>query len=115
MDDNVDAAETTALLLGFDGHEVKVAHDGPSALLLASGFHPDAIVLDIGLPDMDGYEVARRFREMPEFAKTMLIALSGYAGDDHLQRSEHAGFDHRLVKPVVIAELNAFIAAARRK
>jgi len=113
VDDNVDAAESTAMLLELDGHEVEVAGDGPSALLRAKDFRPHAILLDIGLPDMDGYEVARQLRATSELADTLLIAHSGYAGEEHVQRAIQAGFDHHLVKPASIAQLNELISYPR--
>nr|WP_284506331.1 chemotaxis protein CheB [Caballeronia sp. INDeC2] len=106
VDDNADAVESTAMLLGLEGHEVEVAGDGPSALRSAMAFRPDIVLLDIGLPDMDGYEVARRLRATPEFADTILIAHSGYAGEEHFERARQAGFDHHLVKPASLAQLN---------
>ncbi|BDB24525.1 response regulator [Cupriavidus sp. P-10] len=112
VDDNSDAADSTAMLLRLDGHEVEVAGDGPSALQGAAQFRPDVILLDIGLPEMDGYEVARRLRTMPDFANTMLIALSGYAGQEYLDRARQAGFDHHLVKPADLARLNQLISSA---
>jgi two-component system CheB/CheR fusion protein len=109
VDDNTDAAESTALLLGLDGHEVQVAADGPSALVRAKEFRPDIVLLDIGLPEMDGYDVARRLRATSGFANTLLIAHSGYAGEAHFQRVKQAGFDHYLVKPASISQLNELI------
>lgn len=111
VDDNADAAESTAMVLRLEGHEVKIAIDGPSALQSAAEFHPEVILLDIGLPGMDGYEVARRLRVMPGLAETMLIALSGYAGEEHLARTRQAGFDYHLVKPAALAQLNQVISS----
>lgn len=114
VDDNADAAESTAMLLALDGHDVEVAGDGPSALVMAKKFRPRVILLDIGLPDMDGYEVARQLRAMPQFTETMLIAHSGYADEEHVHRSKQAGFDHHLVKPVDMAQLNELIIRASK-
>ncbi|QGZ59952.1 chemotaxis protein CheB [Paraburkholderia acidiphila] len=113
VDDNPDAGESTAMVLKLDGHEVKVASNGPSALKCAMDFQPDFIVLDIGLPEMDGYEVARRLRAMPRFADTLLIAVSGYAGEEYRERAKQAGFNHYLVKPAGLAHLNQLIASSR--
>ncbi|WP_181969931.1 CheR family methyltransferase [Paraburkholderia sp. DHOC27] len=113
VDDNADAAESSAMLLRLDNHEVEVAVDGPTALVRASEFRPDVVLLDIGLPGMDGYEVARRLRAASGFAHVMLIAHSGYAGDEHLQRVKQAGFDHHLIKPANIARLNELIASSK--
>ncbi|KXV11431.1 hypothetical protein CR51_07500 [Caballeronia megalochromosomata] len=111
VDDNTDAAESTAMVLRLDGHEVRVAVDGPSALRAAPGFLPDVVLLDIGLPDMDGCEVCRQLRATSGFADTLLIALSGYAGEEHRERARQAGFDHYIVKPAGLKELNRIITA----
>jgi CheY-like chemotaxis protein len=103
VDDNQDSAESLALLLELYGHEVRTAFAGPSALETAGVFLPEIVLLDIGLPGMDGYEVARRLRA--EHDGCRLIALTGYGRDDDRQRSREAGFDHHLVKPVDLEEL----------
>jgi signal transduction histidine kinase len=100
VDDNGDAAESLALLLRLAGHEARVAHDGPGALKEAEAFPPDAVLLDIGLPGMDGYEVARRLRRLEGARSATLVAVTGYGQDDDLRRSKEAGFDHHLIKPV---------------
>jgi PAS domain S-box-containing protein len=100
VDDNVDAASSVAKILGLFGHQVKCAHDGPSALSSAQEFGPEVVVLDIGLPGMDGYEVARRLRAMERFRDISLIALTGYGQQDDRIRAEEAGFDQHLTKPV---------------
>ena len=88
VDDNVDAAESLArLLTRLYGHEVRVAHDGPEALAAAEEFRPEVVLLDIGLPGMDGYEVARRLRERPEFEETLLVALTGWGQEADRRRS----------------------------
>ena len=100
VDDNVDAARSLARLLArLYGQEVRVAHDGPEALAVAEEFRPEVVLLDIGLPGMDGYEVARRLRERPEFEGTLLVALTGWGQESDVERSRAAGFDHHLVKP----------------
>lgn len=109
----IGASAGTAMVLRLDGHEVKTASDGPSAMQIATDFQPDVILLDIGLPDMDGYEIGRRLRAMPDFAEVLLIALSGYAGEEHLDRATQAGFDHYLVKPAGLAQLNRLIMSPR--
>jgi two-component system CheB/CheR fusion protein len=109
VDDNQDSAETLALLLTFSGHDVRVAHEGDTALETASAFLPQVIILDIGLPKMDGYEVARRLRAQPQFKNCYLIALTGYGQDEDRQRSKEAGFDHHMVKPVDPVELQSLI------
>jgi PAS domain S-box-containing protein len=100
VDDNVDAANSLALLIRLDGHDVRVSHGGQSALEIGERFQPDVIVLDIGLPGMDGYEVARHLRRKPTTAASLLIALTGYGQTEDYRRSREAGFDHHLVKPV---------------
>jgi len=100
VDDNVDAARSLArLLTRVYGQEVRVAHDGPTALDLAGEFSPEVILLDIGLPGMDGYEVARRLRNQQAFRRVLLVALTGWGQEDDLARSREAGFNHHLVKP----------------
>jgi len=100
VDDNLDAAEMLAEWLSAIGHSVRVAADGPTALEIAADFKPDVALLDIGLPVMDGYEVARRLREQPGCAKMRLIALTGYGQESDHDRSRRAGFEDHLVKPV---------------
>jgi CheY-like chemotaxis protein len=107
VDDSQDSAESLALLLELHGHEVRTAFAGPAALETASAFCPDVVLLDIGLPGMDGYEVARRLRA--EHGGCRLIALTGYGRDDDRRRSREAGFDHHLVKPVDLEELTRLL------
>jgi two-component system CheB/CheR fusion protein len=111
VDDNVDAAESNAALLRFIGHEVEVAYDGPSALAAARRFQPEIVLLDIGLPGMSGYDVARALRAQPEFQRTVLAAVTGYGQQEDLQRSREAGFDHHLTKPLAPGALTAFVSA----
>jgi PAS domain S-box-containing protein len=110
VDDNVDAAEMLAAMLELRGHGTRVAHDGPDALLIAREVHPDLIFLDIGLPGMDGYEVARRLRADPELASTVLVALTGWGSDDDKRRAHEAGFDVHLTKPVDVEVVDAVVA-----
>ncbi len=105
MDDNIDAAEALAMLLEIHGHRPRVDSRGSTALKGMAEKIPQAMILDIGLPDMDGYELARRIRDLPGGAGTTLIALTGYGKNEDRERSRLAGFDHYLVKPVVINEL----------
>jgi PAS domain S-box-containing protein len=111
VDDNVDAAEMLGEALGAFGHVVSVAADGPSALELAAKAPPEVALLDIGLPVMDGYEVARRLREIPGCKRTRLIALTGYGQESDRERSRQAGFDQHLVKPVDLDEVTRAVAA----
>jgi signal transduction histidine kinase/DNA-binding response OmpR family regulator len=110
VDDNVDAAATLAMLLRLWGHEVLTVHDGKAALDAVLSFAPQVVLLDIGLPGLDGYEVARRLRELPETENAMLVAVSGYGRDEDRQRAHEAGFDHHLTKPVDFAALSAVLS-----
>jgi PAS domain S-box-containing protein len=114
VDDNVDAANSLAKVLSrvYD-QEVRVAHDGPSALEAAEEFRPEAVILDIEMPDMDGHEVARRLRGLPNLDEVVLIALTGWGQEDDRRRSKAAGFDHHLVKPVESDVLLGVLAAPR--
>jgi CheY-like chemotaxis protein len=112
IDDNVDAADSLALLLRLAGHEVRTANDGPTALEIATEFRPEVALVDIGLPGIDGYEVARRLRAMPECQGALLIALTGYGQAEDRRRSLEAGLDEHLVKPVDPAALEKVLALA---
>jgi PAS domain S-box-containing protein len=109
VDDNVDTAQSLAMLLKLYGHEVWPVHTGPKALEVAQAEQPDVILLDIGLPGMDGYEVARHLREQQGMDKVRLIAMTGYGQEADRQRSQGAGFDHHLVKPVDPAKLQELL------
>jgi CheY-like chemotaxis protein len=109
VDDNRDAAESMSMLLQMWGHDVVFAYDGPSALETAEQWQPEAVFLDIGLPGMDGYEVAERLRELPHAKGAVLIAITGYGQDDDRLRSRRAGIDHHLVKPVAPDALRSLI------
>ena len=109
-DDNADVAESTAILLRVAGCTVHVAQDGKTALAALDSLQPDAVLLDIGLPGMDGYQVAARMRERPEFKRTLIVAVSGYGQDEHQARSREAGVDHHLVKPIDPAAVMALLS-----
>jgi CheY-like chemotaxis protein len=109
VDDSVDSADTLAELLKIWGHEVRVAHDGPGAVAAARDFRPDVVLLDIGLPGMDGFAVAQKLKD-EGIAVRMLVALTGYGEQHHRERSEKAGFHHHLVKPVDPDALKKLIA-----
>ncbi|HEX6363760.1 MAG TPA: PAS domain S-box protein, partial [Albitalea sp.] len=100
VDDNVDAVESLAALLNLSGHHVVAAHEGRDALRLAADDPPDLVLLDLGLPGMDGYEVARRLRALPGLETTRLVAMTGYGQEEHKRATGRAGFDAHLVKPV---------------
>jgi CheY-like chemotaxis protein len=112
VDDHRDAARVLGLLLDSLGHEVQTATDGQQALATMSAFHPDIVFLDIGLPEIDGYEVARRVRKSPELRGTKLIALTGWSHAEDRARTREAGFDHHLVKPVGVKTLKEVLAQA---
>jgi len=112
VDDNQDTAESASLLLELDGYNVRVAHTGPEAIETACRFAPDVILLDIGLPGMDGYAVARVLRATPDLARCRIIAVSGYGQAEDRHRSREAGFDRHLVKPVEADLLREVLAEA---
>jgi PAS domain S-box-containing protein len=105
VDDNADSAESLAMMLRLLGHEVHTAHDGPTAVLAAATIAPDVVLLDIGLPGMDGYEVARQLRALPQVRGAVLVAQTGWGQEEDRRKSREAGFDHHLVKPVDPAAL----------
>jgi CheY-like chemotaxis protein len=118
VDDNADNAEMLSHALLYAGHEVRAEHEGNAALATAARFLPDAVLLDLGLPGMDGFEVARRLRADPALAHIVIIALTGYAQESDRKRSSEAGIDHHLVKPVdvdAIIETIASVPARRPK
>jgi DNA-binding response OmpR family regulator len=100
VDDNRDAAESMATLLRMQDHDVQVAYDGPTGVALALANRFDIVLVDIGLPGIDGHEVARRLRQHGQVAGMVLVALTGYGRDEDRLMSRQAGFDHHLVKPV---------------
>jgi CheY-like chemotaxis protein len=110
VDDNVDALITMAMLLRARGHEVQTAQSGEAALASISANDPEIALLDIGLPGMDGYELARRLRAEPASANMILIAVTGYGQDDDRQRTRQAGYDFHFVKPVNLTELEDLLA-----
>ena len=111
IEDNHDAAESLRMLLEILGHEVRVAFNGAEGLKLALRWTPDVVLSDIGLPELDGYEVARRLRKEPGFRDILLVAITGYNGEDDRRRSKEAGFDHHLAKPADVRELQRVLAA----
>jgi CheY-like chemotaxis protein len=114
VDDNVDAAECIGVMLELKGHQVKVVHDGFAAVDAAKSEKPDVILLDIGLPGRDGYEVAQILRADPEFTKTKIIAVTGYGKDEDRRRSKAAGMDHHLTKPVDPDDLDQLMRVLAR-
>jgi CheY-like chemotaxis protein len=105
VDDNVDAGVLFGMLLREEGHDVQLAHDGPTALETAVSFLPEVVLLDLGMPRMDGHEVAARLRQQPAMKDTLLIAVSGYSREDKQRQCLEAGFDAYLAKPVTLEML----------
>lgn len=105
VDDNVDLARGLARLLEIRGHDVQIAHDGPTGLDKAMKSKPEVVLLDIGLPGMDGYQVAAHLRQNETVKDATLIAISGYGQEEDLRLAKEAGFDHHLVKPIASADL----------
>jgi len=115
VDDNQDAADSLGMLLKYLGTDVRVCHDGPAAIEAIDAFHPDLVLLDLGMPGMDGYEVAQRIRQNPEHRDVTLIALTGWGQEDDRARSRSAGFDHHLIKPAGVDALRALMATLVRR
>jgi CheY-like chemotaxis protein len=115
VDDNRDSAESMSALLALDGHQTLMSHDGLDALEKAASFRPDVILLDIGLPLLDGYEVCRRIREQPGTEHVVMIATTGWGQPDDRRKSREAGFDSHCVKPVDHAVLSELIAHPRAR
>jgi CheY-like chemotaxis protein len=113
VDDNFDAAESTAAYLRLEGHEVKTVNDGNEALASVRVFAPHVIVLDIGLPGLDGYAVARRLREQGDTSHALLIAMTGYGQKEDRERAAAAGFDYHFVKPTDPRQIQKAIEQGR--
>ena len=111
VDDNVDAAQLMGMLLEESGHDVRKVYDGLAALEVFAKYRPNVVLLDIGLPGIDGFEVATRMRENPDISGVVLIALTGYGRDTDKQRSLNAGFDYFLVKPTNFKKVLQIIAS----
>lgn len=109
VDDNVDSAESLAMLMKIAGHEVQMAHDGLEAVSASLAFKPDVVLLDIGLPKLNGYEVARRIREQPSGSEIVLIALTGWGQEEDRRKSKESGFNAHIVKPVDHPELKKIL------
>jgi CheY-like chemotaxis protein len=114
-DDNRDSAESLSLLLELAGCEVFTVHDGLAAVEAAAARQPDAALLDIGMPQLNGYEVARRIRQQPGGERMLLVAITGWGQEDDKQRARDAGFDHHLTKPVDFVDLNRLLEVAQAR
>ena len=110
VDDNRDAAESLVMLLEVLGAEVFAVHDGAAALEILPDYRPDLVLLDIGMPGMDGYEVAQRIRRLPDLGDIRLVALTGWGLDEDRRRTEESGFDRHLTKPADLAVLRALLS-----
>ncbi len=111
MEDSRDAAESLRMLLEVLGHEVRIARTGMEGVTAAEQWRPEVVVSDIGLPGIDGYEVARRVRRLPGLEDVLLVALTGYGSEEDRLRAREAGFSHHLVKPADPADLQRLLAA----
>jgi CheY-like chemotaxis protein/two-component sensor histidine kinase len=113
VDDNLDASESLAMLLRFGDHEIRTAGGGKEALEILAEFPSDVVILDIGMPVLNGYELAREIRKLSGFERVTLIALTGWGGEGDRKRSEAAGFDGHLTKPVAFEELERLLARVK--
>jgi CheY-like chemotaxis protein len=111
VDDNVDAADSLGQLLEMFGNEVRTANDGEAGLATAAQFRPDVVLMDIGMPKLNGYEAARRIRQHPWGQAMVLVALTGWGQEDDRKKSAAAGFDHHLVKPVEVDALMKLLSS----
>lgn len=109
VDDNADSADSLGMLLRLLGHDVRMVYDGPAALSEAERFDPDIVLLDIGIPEMDGYQIARRLRAARAHRRPLLVAVTGYGQEEDRQRALDAGFDHHLTKPVEMSSLEQLL------
>lgn len=112
VDDNADAADSLGVLLEMEGHASRIAHDGKQGLAMAQARPPDVVFLDIGLPDVSGYDVARSLRAMPALRQTLLVALTGWGTEDDRQKTREAGFDRHLTKPAELAAVEELLRHA---
>ncbi len=113
IDDNVDSAQTSSSMLDLMGHSCTVVHEGALALAVARALKPDVVLLDIGMPGMDGYEVCRQLKQMPEMQKKTVIAQTGWGQESDRQKAFAAGFDHHITKPVSLDLLTQLLADIR--
>ena len=109
VDDNVQAAKSLAMVVQLWNHDARMVHDGPGAIAEALEYRPRVVLLDIGLPGMDGYRVASELRSLPELQGLVMIAMTGYSRDEDFRRSESVGIERHLVKPIDFAELQSLL------
>ena len=110
VDDNRDSADSLSMLLELNGHELRTAYDGIEAVEAVAAFQPDIVLLDLGMPRLNGYEAARRIREQQGHKAPLLVALTGWGQDHDRRRTEEAGFDFHLIKPVELAALTKLLS-----
>jgi len=115
VDDNVCATEILEILIQESGHLVRIAHTGPTALAAALDYRPDVMLMDIGLPELNGFEVAKWIRQQPVLRDIVLVAITGYGQESDRQHSQEAGFDHHLVKPADFEKVRQILAAVSKK
>ena len=115
VDDNVDTAQSLEILLKMSGHDVRTAHTGPNALEATLDYRPNVVLLDIGLPGLNGYEVAKRIRQQPVLLHIVLVAMTGYGQETDRQLSHESGFDHHLVKPADFGKVQQILATISEK
>ncbi len=115
VDDDPDAGDSLAFVLRLEGHQVRVARGGPAAIEMADSYPPELVFLDLGMPGMDGYELARRLRKLPRLANTMLVALTGWGREEDRLRTREAGFDHHLTKPAEPEALQKLLALVGKR
>jgi CheY-like chemotaxis protein len=115
VDDNEACAKTTMWTMEMLGHTAQVAFDGPTAIALAKSFHPDVVILDIGMPEMNGYEICRAMRKKSAFKNTIFVAHTGWGGKEHKERSKEAGFGYHLVKPAGIEALKNILSTLDKR
>lgn len=113
VDDNLDMRQSTAWLLETYGYNVQMAESAETAMKLLHSFQPEAVLLDIGLPGENGYQLASRIRSLPGGEQLMLVAVSGFSSDEDIRRSRQEGFDHHLVKPFIFATLHELLSASK--
>jgi len=114
VDDNFDAAQSMAALIGLEGHEVQTAYNGKDALLLAQAFRPEVMLIDLCMPDVDGYQVAQRLKDHAWGRQITLVALTGWGQPEDRLHAQTLGFTHYLVKPVALKEVHALINGLSR-
>jgi len=112
VDDSISTAQSMSALLQLEGHDARVAYDGQKALETAAAFRPEVVLLDIGMPGMNGYQVAKQLRQMPGLEQALLVAITGYGQEEDSRRSREAGFQHHLVKPVGLRAVEELLVSA---